>query len=156
MTDIIRAPRSASTGFSLIELMVAVTIVSILAGIAIPGYTQQVRQSRRTEARLALLDLAAREERFMTTNNAYTSVPANLGYSGTFPQVIGSGYYQVSVCVAAAAPCGSSSATTGNLFLAQATPVGSQTADAQCTSFTLDSTGVQAATGTTSTTCWVK
>jgi type IV pilus assembly protein PilE len=156
MTDIIRARQSASTGFSLIELMVAVTIVSILSGIAIPSYIQQVRQSRRTEARLALLDLAAREERFMTTNNAYTSVPANLGYSGTFPQVIGSGYYQVGVCVAATAPCGSSSATTGSIFLLQATPVGSQTADTLCTSFTLDSTGVQAATGTTSSTCWVR
>jgi type IV pilus assembly protein PilE len=156
MTDIIRARQSASTGFSLIELMMAVTIVSILAGIAIPSYIKQVRQSRRTEARLALLDLAMREERFMTTNNAYTSVPANLGYSGTFPQVIGSGYYQVSVCVAAGAPCGSSSATTGNLFLAQATPFGSQAADAQCTSFTLDSTGMQAATGTSSSTCWAK
>jgi type IV pilus assembly protein PilE len=156
MTDIARVRRSASTGFSLVELMVAVTIVSILAGMAIPSYIQQVRQSRRTEARLALLDLAAREERFMTTNNAYTSVPASLGYSGTFPQIIAGGYYQVSVCVAATAPCGGGSATTGNIFLVQATPVGSQAADTQCTSFTLDSTGVQAATGTTSSSCWVR
>jgi len=57
----------------------------------------QVRKSRRTEARTALLDLAAREERFFSTNSAYTNVPANLGYAGTFPAPVGSSYYQVNV-----------------------------------------------------------
>ena len=156
MTRIIRSERSASTGFSLMELMVTITIASILASLAVPGYVQQIRESRRIEARLALLDLVTREERFLTTNGAYTAVPADLGYSGVFPQVIGSGYYQINVCVADAAPCGTSSATVGNVFLVQATPVGSQASDAQCTSFSLDSTGMQSATGTTAATCWIR
>jgi type IV pilus assembly protein PilE len=156
MSDIVRVRRSAATGFSLVELMTALTIVSILAGIALPSYRQQIRQSRRTQARLALLVLAAREERFMATHNAYTAAPADLGYSGRFPQDVGDGYYQISVCVAAAAPCGNNNATIGNVFLVQATPVGSQSADTQCTAFTLDNTGVLSATGTASATCWAR
>jgi len=156
MTSITRSRRSAPPGFSLVELMVAITIASVLATIAVPGYIHQIRESRRTEARLALLDLVSREERFLTTNGAYTAVPANLGYSGTFPQTIGSGYYRISVCVADAAPCGTSTASTGNVFLVQATPVGTQASDAQCTSFSLDSTGVQSATGTSAATCWIR
>ena len=72
--------RSAG-GFTLIELMVVVVIATILVTIAIPMYTSQVQQSRRTDARTALLDLASREERFLTTNpTGYTTSPVSLGY----------------------------------------------------------------------------
>src|SRR5438132_12993393 len=60
-------------GFTLIELMVVVAIVTILFSIAIPSYMSYIRQSRRTEAKTAVLDLAGREERFLSTNpTAYT------------------------------------------------------------------------------------
>lgn len=134
-------------GFTLIELMVTITIATILISIAVPAYTGQIRKSRRTEARTALLDLAAREERFFSTNSAYTSVPANLGYAGAFPVQIGSGYYQVAVTNA-----------TGTAFTATATPINSQTADAtQCGTFTIDNTGQQTVSGGLgATTCWGK
>jgi type IV pilus assembly protein PilE len=154
VTDIIRSKCTSAAGFSLVELMVTVAIASALTTIAVPSYLQQIRAARRMDARLALYDLVAREERFLTTNGTYTAVPANLGYSGEFPQVIASGDYQVNVCVAAAAPCGNSDATTGKVFLLQATAVGNQAADTQCSSFSLDSTGAQSATGTSVATCW--
>ena len=156
MTHITRSARPSSAGFSLVELMVSITIATTLATIAIPSYIQQIRQSRHMEARAAVLELAAREERFFSTNSAYTTAPAKLGYSGEFPQVTGSGYYQLSVCVAAALPCGTGNATSGNAYFITATPVGSQKADTQCTAFSLDSTGVQSATGTTAATCWIR
>ena len=43
-----RSSRRAG-GFSLIELMVVVTIASILFAIAVPSYVSFIRQSRRTE-----------------------------------------------------------------------------------------------------------
>jgi type IV pilus assembly protein PilE len=156
VTDIIRSERTAAAGFSLVELAVTIAIASVLTTIAVPGYLQQIREARRMEARIALYDLVTREERFLSTNGTYTAIPANLGYSGEFPQVIGTGYYQVTVCVATVAPCGNSSATTGNVFLVQATPVGSQASDTQCASFSVDSTGVQSATGTSAGTCWIR
>jgi type IV pilus assembly protein PilE len=145
-----------SAGFTLIELMVTIVIATILISVAIPAYTSQMRKSRRTEARSALLDLASREERYSSTNTVYTSTPASLGYSGTFPIIVGSGYYQVSVCVNTALPC-AADAGTGSVFLLTATPVGPQAGDSQCGSFTVDSTGSQQVTGTASATpssCW--
>jgi type IV pilus assembly protein PilE len=134
-------------GFTLIELMVVITIASILLVIAVPSYTSQMRKSRRTEARTALLDLAAREERFFSTRSAYTLVPANLGYAGAFPVQVGGGYYQINVTAA--------SATS---FTATATPIAAQAADAtQCGTFTIDNTGQQLVSGGTgAVTCWSK
>ena len=95
-----------ASGFSLIELMIALAIAAILAAIAIPMYQKQVQKSRRTDARTAVLDLAGREERYLSVQASYTNVPANLGYApvgsaATFPITIGSGYYQLTVTVPA-------------------------------------------------------
>lgn len=146
--------RPATPGFTLVEVMVTVSIIACLAAIAIPSYTLQIRKSRRVEGRIALLDFATREERFYSTNSAYTSSPADLGYSGNFPQAIGSGYYQLSVCVANTTSCAGSTASTGSAFVVQATPLGIQAKDSGCTSFSLDSTGVESATGASAPACW--
>jgi type IV pilus assembly protein PilE len=137
-------------GFTLVELMVTIMVATILMSIAIPAYTSQIRKSRRTDARVALLDLASREERYFSTQNAYTSSAANLGYAGSFPQTVGSGYYTVSVCVGATNPC-TGAAATGSVFRVTATPTGPQANDTQCATFSVDNTGAQTATNTT---CW--
>jgi type IV pilus assembly protein PilE len=135
-------------GFTLIELMVVVVIATILIGIAVPSYMSQVRQSRRTEAKTALLDLAGREERYLSTATTagYSQTPSDLGYAGAWPLVVGNGYYQVTVCSPACAP----SAAPAPSFTVTATPVAgqSQVNDAQCTSFSVDNTGQQWANGT--------
>ena len=92
------AARQYSRGMTLMELMIVVVIVSILASIAIPSYIQQVRKSRRVEAKTALLDLAGREERYFSTsvNGAnYSPLPSDLGYTGAWPIPVGNNYYQV-------------------------------------------------------------
>ena len=152
----------SSRGFTLIELMVVTVIVTILLSIAIPSYQSQLRQSRRTEAKTALLDLAGREERYLSTNpQGYTNVAANLGY-GAFPAPVGSNYYTITVaCIAgvgAALACDpNANAPAGPAYYLTATPVAgtSQASDTQCTSFSVDSTGAQFATGTyTAQQCW--
>jgi type IV pilus assembly protein PilE len=153
-----RAISCKPSGFTLIELMVTILVAAILVGVAVPMYKQQLIQSRRTDAKTALLDLASREERYMSTNTAYSSTPANLGYSGTWPITVGSGYYTVSVMACAAVTC-TADAGTGAAFLLTATPVtGSpQAKDTVCQSFTLDNTGSQQVTGSSSatpSTCW--
>jgi type IV pilus assembly protein PilE len=159
----IQAPARRVRGFSLIELMVVVAIGAILFAIAVPSYMSYIRQARRTDAKTALLDLAAREERWLTTNPAgYTNSAANLGYTGAFPVTLTNGYYQLQVCVAAAgAALGgcdpNPNPPPGPSFYLTATPVAgsSQVNDSQCTSFSVDSLGAQFATGTqTSAYCW--
>lgn len=132
-----------SRGFTLVELMVVIAIGTILITIAIPSYMAYVRQSRRTDARTALLDAAGREERFFSTNSsAYTQTPASLGYAGFgagFP--IGSGYYYLTVCSPACAPSAVAAPSYAIIALPEAGT--SQASDTACQGFAVDSTGTQ-------------
>jgi len=155
-----RTARHAARGFTLIELMIVVVIGTILLGIAVPSYMSQIRKSRRTEARTALLDLAGREERYFSTsvNGAnYSANPADLGLAGAWPVVVGSGYYNVTVTACAVgANCGPNG-IPGPSFVIVANPVAGQTQvnDVECTSFSVDSVGSQFATGSqTIPYCW--
>ena len=150
--------RGNSAGFTLIELMITVVIATILLSIAIPLYQHQIRESRRTDARSALLELAAREERYFDTNNAYTSTASNLGYSGfgstSYPVGNGQYYYIKSVTVTAG------SGTAPPTFTLEADPIPGkgQDQDADCAKFFVDSKGDQTAQNSAGSannaTCW--
>ena len=145
-----------SAGFTLIELMITVVIATILLSIAIPLYLHQIRESRRTDARSALLELAAREERYFDTNSAYTGTAGSLGYSGfgsTYP--VGNGqYYYI------ASPITFDNSANPPTFTLEADPISGkgQDQDTDCAKFLVDSKGDQTAKnstgGDTSTTCW--
>ena len=154
MTLSIHAGRRHARGFTLIEMMITVAIIGILVAVAFPAYNQSVVKSRRSDAKTALLDLAQREERYLSTANQYTTSAPLLGYgtSATLPVSVMSGsasYYQLAVTVPTSAP------TT---FSATATPTGVQaTKDTQCATYGLTQTGAQSVTGTSSASpgdCW--
>jgi type IV pilus assembly protein PilE len=158
------ARKLPARGFTLVELMVVVVIATILISVAMPSYIQQMRQSRRTDAKTALLDLAGREERYLSTaanGGNYSVNPVDLGYpvGSNWPLNVGSGYYQVTVCVTAAGAAAACppSAAPGPSYTITATPVAgtSQASDTQCTSFSVDSVGQQYATGAQNAAyCW--
>jgi type IV pilus assembly protein PilE len=139
--------RRRALGFSLIELMVTVAIAGILAAIAYPSYTQYVMRSRRSDAKTALLDLAARQERLFSMQNQYSNSPTALGYSTAFPvQILSSGqaYYQLRVTL-----------TNATTYTAFADPINAQATDTACGTFSITNLGVQSVTGTqTAASCW--
>lgn len=67
-------------GFTLIEILIVITIIGILASIAIPNYQDSVRKSKRAEAQKHLLELANYMERTFTENNSY--IEATIAASG--------------------------------------------------------------------------
>jgi type IV pilus assembly protein PilE len=153
--------RAVQLGFTLIELMIAVAIIGILLRLAYPAYTKSVMKTRRADAKTALLDLAAREERFLATANQYTNTATSLGYNAgstitvAAPMNVVTGttaFYQLEVSVTA--PAGATPAA----YAASAIPVGVQaTLDTQCATFMLDNTGKQSVNGTSSASpadCW--
>jgi len=147
MSKPLQSRKHSSFGFTLIELMVTVAVVSILATIAVTSYTSQVQKSRRTEAKSALLDLAGREERLFSTTNAYSSDEAFLGYATVSTPMtnmnFGNGYYQLTAVA------------TATTYTLTANPVGAQAGDAACGSFSVNQLGVQTVSGTsTVASCW--
>lgn len=58
-------------GFSLLELMVAVAIVSIITAIALPNYQDYLLRSRVPEATSSLADVRVRMEQFFQDNRSY-------------------------------------------------------------------------------------
>ena len=136
-------------GVTLIELLIVVVIVAIMASAAVPNYGRYVLRAHRVEAKSALLNLATAQEKFYLQNNRYaghsalaTAPPDGLGLTGT----TGNGRYTIAI---------TASSTTA--FSATATAAGTQTADGDCATFTIDSLGVRGATdrgGTAATACW--
>ncbi len=66
-------------GFTLIELMIAVAIVSILAAVAYPQYTSYVQRSRLAEATGTLSVTRVRLEQFYQDNRHYGATAATCG-----------------------------------------------------------------------------
>lgn len=161
MSQAIKQRSRRICGFTLTELMITVGIVGILAAIALPLYTAEVRKSRRTDAKNAVLDLAGREERLYSTTNSYWTDPGELGYiaapavppappgAAFGAQTVGSGYYQITVTQPTAQ---TTYTVTATAFTAD------QLKDTWCRTFTIDQTGKQSSTdssGADSTaTCW--
>jgi type IV pilus assembly protein PilE len=63
--------RRASAGFTLVELMVTLTIVAILAAVAYPAYQDNMRKGRRTAAQAFLVELANRQQQYLLDARAY-------------------------------------------------------------------------------------
>jgi type IV pilus assembly protein PilE len=133
-------------GFTLIELMVVLAIVSILAAIAYPNYKDSVYKSRRSEAKAVLMDLAARQEQYFTNTKTYADTLAKLGITTTTTP---GGWY--TLAEPSNVPLVSGTIITYTL---RANPNTDQVNDAKCASLTLTHTGVKSATGTTPAACW--
>ncbi|MGL6116965.1 type IV pilin protein [Plesiomonas sp.] len=112
------------TGFTLIETMIVVAIISIIAAIAIPSYQNHIIKSRRTEVLTQLLQGQLAQERLWLMNKTYSTNLANIG-------LINSTYYTFTTPISA----------TANTYTLKATAIGSQTKDTNCTTLTLDDKG---------------
>ncbi len=125
-----------NTGFTLIELMIVITIVAILLTLSYPSYLSFIRKADRAEAQATLLDWANRQEIWRADNPGY-----NLDIN---PQ--DTNLYSYSII-----------ANNGS-FTLTATALASQTSDKEagvgCSTLTLNQAGMKGPTGHKQ--CWDK
>jgi len=136
--------RSRSNGFTLIELMIVVAIVSILAAVAYYNYSRYTMRARRADGKNLLTLAAAAEERYYTNYNKYSTTAATIGAATSSDK----GYYTLTIA----------NGTTGDTqsYKLTATPQSPQDKDTGCGNLTLDNTGTkgQSATVQNNGPCW--
>ncbi len=137
--------RSHVAGFTLIEIIIVVVIVSVLAAIALTSFQNSVMQSNRRAAAGCTIEAAQFMERFYTTNLRYDQSRA--GAAPTLPPVSCSNSPLYSFALRDLA------ATT---YTVAATPQGAQASrDTYCGELSINQAGVKSKTGTaTVAECW--
>lgn len=134
--------RNQQRGFTLIEIMIVVTIIGILAAITYPSYQEYVLRSNRTEAMALLSEAAARQERFFAQNNTYADDTDDLNMGG---YIAGLRFYSLEI----------SDVTNTTYTLTANAENAPQTNDSKCGDLGLDQAGVKTKTGTASVSdCW--
>lgn len=123
-----------SRGFTLIELMIAVSIVGILVAVAVGSYNSATMKSRRGAAQGCMTEGASYMERFYVTNMTYTGATLPACSSDVTP------YYTVSLSV-----------LTASTYTVRAVPIASSSqASDSCGTMTITHIG----TRTPATGCW--
>ena len=126
------------TGYTLIELMIVLSLLAIVVAVAVPSYANHVIRSNRSEGIEALMSAAACQERLFIRNNAFNA-DACEGESRA-------GHYIVAVAT-----------ENGNQnYVLTATPQKNQVKDS-CGVLTLNDRGIRTANaqgGELARTCW--
>lgn len=144
------ASRRTAKGFTLVEVIIVVLIISVLAAIAYPAYQDSVVKSRRAAAKACIGEATQFLERFYTTNNltyvggdaAWLAIGCSAGTDVT-------NHYTVTPTIAVVAGARPTYTVT-------ATPRGLQLAkDTQCGTLSINTRGDKTKTGTeTQDYCW--
>jgi type IV pilus assembly protein PilE len=124
MPTSVRTP--AQRGFTLIELMITVSIAGILSSVALPSFESQLQKARRSDVLLAAMQVQAAQERYRSNAASYGSL-AEIGV----PATTTAHHYSLQIAANDA---------SGYELLADAT--GAQARDTNCRHMKLTATGM--------------
>ena len=114
--------KKCAKGFTLVEVLITVTIVAILTAIALPAYQSHIAKARRADAKAALVGLAQAMERHNADTNSYDAAADPVGVPIIYPDQVPvrgpSKFYDLTV-----------ENITPNSYLLRATPTGAQAGD---------------------------
>lgn len=107
-------PGGRISGFSLIEMMIVVAIMSILVMVGLPLYDRQILRTNRSSAQQYMMILASKQQQYMLDARAFAALatakydtaepapPLNVGKAGTNRYTFG---IEVDVAGCAPSPC---------------------------------------------------
>ena len=124
-------------GFTLIELMIVLAVVSIIIAFAYPSYRDHIVKAHRAEGMGELLDLADRLERFYSDQGTYAGATLGSATTDLRPVATEKGKYNLAI-----------TAQNAISFTVTATPQDAQADDTKCGTFTLTSLGAKSTSGT--------
>ena len=133
-------------GFTLIEVMIALVIMSILTAISYPAYINHVEKAKCTDAVGTLLTIATKQEKYHYNAGTYTDDMTDLGYDAD-PAVSPESLFQVDATLTDA----------GQNYILTATRQGVDDSNLVYGNPTLTSTGVKSMVGGLSSgleSCW--
>jgi type IV pilus assembly protein PilE len=140
-------------GFSLVEILVVVTIVAILTAVAVPSYSEHVRKQKRNFSKVQLHDIINRQNQYLADNRQYANNLTLLGYSSATYGITGNGSYVAADSTEAIYTIGLTN-TSNYTYTVIATPVNSQASDSACGTLSITSAGAYSATGSHGNDCW--
>jgi len=140
------------SGFTLIEMMIAIAIIGILAMVAYPSYQDSMRSSRRADGIAAALQVQVAQERFRGNCRFYAKTIGSTdtcdasAAASTVATISSSndGFYTLSI----------EGTPSGNSYVILIDPTGSQAADTACNPMRLTFNNVNPNGVKSPTDCW--
>lgn len=119
-------------GHSLLELVFVLIILGLLASFAIPGFNHYMIRTHRIDGHLALLDLANRMEKYYQEHGTYQRASIQTGTTNDIltTRLSPNGLYQLAI-----------THLSESEYTLQATAIGTQSADKECSTITYDHLG---------------
>lgn len=119
-------------GFSLIELLVVLSIITILIALAAPLYSSHLIKMRRSNAAVALADIASQLEHYYLLHHTYQNIVID---QKSISSLI-NGNYKIQVEI-----------HSPDDYLISAIPINTQAEDKLCGSLILEVNGMKKITG---------
>lgn len=148
-------------GFTLLELMMALVVFSIISVISFGAYQQYLYKSRRTDGQISLISLQLAQEQYRNNCSQYAT---ELGSNNSCSQSLSTNpdgqhtlsassispnrYYQLAI---------QANSANSTSYILTATAIGIQLGDSACQIFSIDQSSNKSArtsTGQIATDCW--
>lgn len=95
--------RATQLGFTLVELMIVIVVISLLAAIGVPQYNEFLQDSRRSEGWSGMNQVATQLEQWHSERGTYVEDLTTLGFGSAGWNNTDNGNYRVRVIAATAA-----------------------------------------------------
>jgi type IV pilus assembly protein PilE len=125
------------SGITLVELLVVVTIIGIIAAVAVPSYRNQTLRANRTEAKTVLQQATQVLEKCFTRTRSYATCAAQVATGNTPGRL-----YNIRL------------ETTATTYTVSADAINGQTADTSCGTLSINQMGARTPAAPDPNRCW--